>query len=48
MVDGFWQIPTAAGLGIDVNEAECAKHPFQPEVFHTRNAVLDDGTVVDW
>jgi galactonate dehydratase len=36
------------GLGIDVNEVECAKHPFQPEVIHTRNAVLDDGTIVDW
>jgi galactonate dehydratase len=48
MVDGFWQIPTAPGLGVEVNEAECAKHPFQPEVFHTRNAVLDDGTIVDW
>jgi galactonate dehydratase len=48
MVDGFWQIPTAPGLGIEVNEAECTRHPFQPEVFHTRNAVLDDGTIVDW
>jgi galactonate dehydratase len=48
MVDGFWQIPTAPGLGVEVNEAECAKHPFLPEVFHTRNAVLDDGTIVDW
>jgi galactonate dehydratase len=48
MVDGFWQVPAAPGLGIDVNEVECAKHPFQPEVIHTRNAVLDDGTIVDW
>jgi galactonate dehydratase len=48
MVDGFWQVPHAPGLGIEVNEAECAKHPFLPEVIHTRNAVLDDGTIVDW
>jgi galactonate dehydratase len=48
MVEGFWQVPDAPGLGIEVNEAECAKHPFQPEVIHTRNAVLDDGTIVDW
>jgi galactonate dehydratase len=48
MVEGFWQVPDAPGLGVTVNEAECAKHPFQPEVIHTRNAVLDDGTIVDW
>jgi galactonate dehydratase len=48
MVDGFWQVPDAPGLGITVNEAECSKHPFAPETIHTQNAVLDDGTVVDW
>jgi len=48
MVDGFWQVPDAPGLGITVNEAECLKHPFAPETIHTQNAVLDDGTVVDW
>ena len=48
MVDGFWQIPEAPGLGIEVNEAECARHPFAAEVIHTQNAMLDDGTVVDW
>jgi galactonate dehydratase len=48
MVEGFWQVPTAPGLGIEVNETECAKHPFEPEVIHTRNALLDDGTIVDW
>jgi galactonate dehydratase len=48
MVDGFWQIPDAPGLGVEVNEAACAKHPFAPEIIHTQNAVLDDGTIVDW
>jgi galactonate dehydratase len=48
MVDGFWQIPEAPGLGVEVNEAACAEHPFAPEIFHTQNAVLDDGTIVDW
>ena len=48
MVDGFWQVPEAPGLGIEVDEAACARHPFAPEVMHTRNAVLDDGTIVDW
>ncbi|MDQ0471962.1 galactonate dehydratase [Labrys wisconsinensis] len=48
MIDGFWQVPEAPGLGITVDEAACAAHPFQPEVLHTTNAVLDDGTIVDW
>jgi galactonate dehydratase len=48
MVDGCWQVPDAPGLGIEVDEAECARHPFQPEVLHTTNAVLDDGTIADW
>jgi len=48
MVDGFWQVPEAPGLGIEVNEKACAQHPFAPEIYHTTNAVLDDGTIVDW
>jgi galactonate dehydratase len=48
MIDGCWQVPDAPGLGIEVDEAACARHPFAPEVRHTTNAVLDDGTIVDW
>jgi galactonate dehydratase len=48
MVDGYWQVPDGPGLGIEVDEEICARHPFQPEVLHTSNAVLEDGTVVDW
>jgi galactonate dehydratase len=48
MIDGFWQVPTKPGLGVDVDEAECARHPYKPEAPHTTNAVLDDGTIVDW
>jgi galactonate dehydratase len=48
MVDGFWEVPGAVGLGVEVDEAECARHPFAPEIQHATNAVLDDGTVVDW
>ncbi|WP_291295392.1 enolase C-terminal domain-like protein [Elioraea sp.] len=44
----FWEVPTAPGLGVDINETEAAKHPFEQEVIHTSNAVLPDGTVVDW
>lgn len=48
MVDGFWQIPDAPGLGVEVDEAACARHPFAPEIVHTQNAVMSDGTIVDW
>jgi len=48
MVDGHWQVPQAPGLGVEVDEAACARHPFAQEVMHPQNAVLDDGTVVDW
>ena len=48
MIDGYWQIPNAPGLGIEVDEKACALHPYKPEVLHTTNARLSDGTVVDW
>lgn len=38
--------PTAPGLGIDINEAEAEKHPWQPEV--TMNVFRRDGSVGDW
>jgi galactonate dehydratase len=31
-----------------VDKAECARHPFEPETPQAVNAVLDDGTIVDW
>jgi galactonate dehydratase len=48
LVDGHWQIPTEPGLGLEVDETVCAAHPFLPEVQHAMNAMLADGTVVDW
>ncbi|MEC9342610.1 MAG: galactonate dehydratase [Pseudomonadota bacterium] len=48
MTDGHWAVPETPGLGVEVDERECARHPFAPEVYHTTNAVLDDGTLVDW
>ncbi len=48
LVDGFWQVPEAPGLGIAVNEAACERHPYKPEIIATGAAVLDDGTIVDW
>lgn len=48
LVEGHWEVPQAPGLGIEVNEAACDAHPFKQEVIHTQNAVMRDGTVVDW
>lgn len=48
LVDGFWQVPEAPGLGITVNEAACERHPYKPEIIATGAAVLDDGTIADW
>lgn len=47
-VGSAWQVPTEPGLGVEINEAEAAKHPFKAEVMHTLGAVMPDGTVVDW
>jgi galactonate dehydratase len=47
-VGSHWEVPTAPGLGVEVDEREAAKHPYQPEVPHSSSAVLADGTVVDW
>jgi len=46
MEGGIAHAPTAPGLGIDVNESEAAKHPFQPEVYMP--AFHKDGSVADW
>jgi galactonate dehydratase len=45
-VNGRLPLPTEPGLGIDVNEAEAQKHPFQPEVL--MQTWHDDGSVADW
>ncbi len=48
MIDGHWQVPERPGLGIEIDERICDAHPFAPEVLHTSNAVMPDGTIVDW
>ena len=45
---GYWSIPEAAGLGIDVNEKEAAKHPFQQEIILNTDARAADGAVLDF
>lgn len=48
MVDGCWAVPESSGLGVEINEKEAARHPFEQEPIHPQNARLADGTVVDW
>jgi galactonate dehydratase len=45
---GYWTAPDAPGLGVDVDEAAAARHPFVQESLQTRNAVLADGGVTNW
>ncbi|MCK1571892.1 galactonate dehydratase [Bradyrhizobium sp. 174] len=45
---GRWDKPTLPGLGIEVNEKVINAHPFAPDMLVARDAVLTDGTVVDW
>ena len=47
-VDGHWQVPEAPGLGVEIDEAAAARHPFRQEILAAGDAVLPDGTVVDW
>jgi len=47
VVDGYWQIPSAAGLGVSVNEEAAAHHPFQQEPLQSA-IYARDGAVLDW
>jgi galactonate dehydratase len=44
--NGAYAVPTAPGLGIDVNEREAAKHPYAPEL--VQRYFHPDGAVADW
>jgi galactonate dehydratase len=45
---GHWLPTQAPGLGIEVDEAAAARHPFQPEVIHSLTARAHDGAILDW
>lgn len=43
---GLCRVPVKPGLGVEINETEATKHPYEPEVlmaYHHR-----DGSVADW
>ena len=46
--DGAWQIPTAPGLGVEIDETSAARHPFKPEQIPALEAVLPDGRIANW
>jgi galactonate dehydratase len=47
VVDGRVALPTGIGLGLEVDEREAARHPFEPEDQRAA-ARLDDGSLTDW
>jgi galactonate dehydratase len=46
--DGYWQVTDQPGLGIVVNEAQAARHPFRQEVIHPTTIRAADGAILDW
>jgi galactonate dehydratase len=45
--DGYWLPLEKPGLGIEVNEYEAAKHPFQQEILQ-QMIFHEDGSVAEW
>ena len=45
---GYWLPPGEPGLGIEVDEAAAARHPYEPEVQTAAVARAADGAVLDW
>jgi len=44
---GYWLPLETPGLGIEINEHEAAKHPFEQEIFQ-QTVFLEDGSVAEW
>ena len=40
--DGFMKIPDNPGLGIEINEEECAKYPYRPHTLRHYTGALTD------
>lgn len=45
---GYWMPTGAPGLGIEVDEAAAARHPFRQEIIHATTVRAHDGAVLDW
>jgi galactonate dehydratase len=46
--NGRWAVPTSPGLGVELDEDAAAKHPFEPEVIPAREALSEDGAILNW
>ncbi len=46
--NGYWLPTDAPGLGVEVNEAAAAKHPFRQEVLHSKTVRAYDNAILDW
>jgi galactonate dehydratase len=46
--NGYWLPTTAPGLGIEVDEAAAARHPFAQEIIHPLTVRAYDGAILDW
>lgn len=44
---GYWLPLNTPGMGIEINEREAQKHPFQQETFQ-QAVFLEDGSVAEW
>ena len=40
--DGYMEIPDKPGLGIEINEEECLKHPYTPHTLRHYTGALTD------
>lgn len=46
--NGYWLPTEEPGLGIEVNEAAAAKHPFEQEIIHATTVRAHDNAILDW
>jgi galactonate dehydratase len=46
--NGYWLPTQSPGLGIEIDEEQARKHPFQQEVMHSTTVRAEDGAVLDW
>lgn len=48
MKNGVWGVPDSPGLGIEIDEAAAARHPFKQEEIPALEAILPDGRIANW
>jgi galactonate dehydratase len=46
--NGHWLPCDAPGLGVEVDEEQAKKHPFEQEVIHSTSVRAPDGAILDW